>query len=102
MIIGYARVSTKDQNLDLQVSAVKNAGCEKIFKEKLSAVKDRPKLDLMISTLRKNDTVILAPNTFWLWPGKLISLYKPLRIIKILLNLRVILKILISGLKNGE
>jgi DNA invertase Pin-like site-specific DNA recombinase len=59
MKIGYARVSTKDQNLDLQVSALKNAGCEKIFKEKLSAVKDRPELDLMISTLRKNDTVIV-------------------------------------------
>jgi len=42
MIIGYARVSTKDQNLDLQVSALKNAGCEKIIKEKLSAVKDPP------------------------------------------------------------
>ena len=59
MIIGYARVSTKDQNLDLQVSALKNAGCEKIFKEKLSVAKDRTELGLMISTLRKNDTVIV-------------------------------------------
>ena len=35
MIIGYVRVSTKEQNLDLQVGALKRAGVEKIFEEKL-------------------------------------------------------------------
>lgn len=34
MIIGYARVSTKDQNIELQLEGLKNFGCEKIFKEK--------------------------------------------------------------------
>ena len=60
MIIGYARVSTKDQNLDLQMEALKKAGCEKIFKEKISgALKERPELDTMISQLRVGDTIVV-------------------------------------------
>jgi DNA invertase Pin-like site-specific DNA recombinase len=60
MIIGYARVSTKDQNLDLQIEALKNAGCEKIFKEKISgALKERPELDEMINQLRVGDTIVV-------------------------------------------
>jgi len=50
MKIGYARVSTKDQNLDLQIEALQKAGCEKIFEEKISGLtKNRPELDKMIS-----------------------------------------------------
>jgi DNA invertase Pin-like site-specific DNA recombinase len=60
MIIGYARVSTKDQNLDLQIEALKKAGCERIFKEKISgAVKERPELDAMINQLRVGDTIVV-------------------------------------------
>jgi DNA invertase Pin-like site-specific DNA recombinase len=60
MIIGYARVSTKDQNLDLQIEALKKAGCEKIFKEKISgARKERPELDAMINNLRVGDTIVV-------------------------------------------
>lgn len=60
MIIGYARVSTKDQNLGLQIEALKKAGCEKIFKEKISgAVKERPELDAMINQLRVGDTIVV-------------------------------------------
>ena len=43
MNIGYARVSTLDQNLDLQMQALRKAGCKKIFREKLSgASRERP------------------------------------------------------------
>jgi len=59
MKIGYARVSTKDQNLNLQINALKTAGCEKFYCEKMSAVKDRPELEMMISKLRSGDAVIV-------------------------------------------
>ena len=60
MIIGYARVSTRDQNLDLQIEALKKAGCERIFKEKISgATKERPELDALLSQLREGDTVVV-------------------------------------------
>jgi DNA invertase Pin-like site-specific DNA recombinase len=60
MKIGYARVSTKDQNLDLQLDALSQAGCEKIFKETASgALKERPQLSKMLSHLRTGDTVVV-------------------------------------------
>lgn len=59
MKIGYARVSTRDQNLDLQLEALRSSRCEEIFSEKLSAVKERPELDRMIAMLRKGDVVIV-------------------------------------------
>ncbi|PEE36215.1 recombinase family protein [Bacillus cereus] len=40
MKVGYVRVSTIDQNLDLQINSLKSYGCEKIFQDKLSGVKD--------------------------------------------------------------
>ena len=56
MKIGYARVSTKDQNLDLQIEALEKAGCEKIYQEKISgATKNRSELDKMIEQFRKGD-----------------------------------------------
>ncbi len=59
MICGYARVSTEDQKLNLQIDALKKAGCNKIFKEKISAAKERPELDKMIGLLEKGDTVVV-------------------------------------------
>jgi len=56
MIIGYARVSTKDQNLDLQIEALEKAGCKKIYQEKISGTtKNRPELDKMIEQFREGD-----------------------------------------------
>jgi len=60
MLIGYARVSTVDQNLDLQIDALKKAGCrpEHIFTDKVSGAKARrPGPDLALSHLREGDTL---------------------------------------------
>ena len=60
MIIGYARVSTQDQNLNLQTDALSAAGCEKVFQEKISGKsKDRPAFNEMLAQLRKGDTVVV-------------------------------------------
>jgi DNA invertase Pin-like site-specific DNA recombinase len=59
MIYGYARVGTEDQKLNLQLDALKNAKCDKIFKEKISAAKERPELEKMIGLLTKGDRVVV-------------------------------------------
>ncbi len=59
MKIGYARVSTQDQSLELQIEALEKAGCERIFKEKISAVKERPQLEKLNNMLRPGDTIII-------------------------------------------
>jgi len=60
MKIGYARVSTQDQKLDLQVDALKRAGCEKVFQEKASGKNtDRPELVKMMEQLRKDDILVI-------------------------------------------
>ena len=60
MNIGYARVSTLDQNLDLQLQALRKAGCQKIFREKLSgASRERPEFQRMLDQLRNGDTVMV-------------------------------------------
>ena len=58
MLIGYARVSTSDQNLDLQLDALKKAGCTKIFHDTISGAKsERPGLDDALAYLRTGDTL---------------------------------------------
>ncbi|WP_395146044.1 recombinase family protein (plasmid) [Moraxella atlantae] len=60
MKIGYARTSTLDQNLDLQLDALKNCGCEKIYQEQISSVKDnRPQLENCLQALRAGDTLYI-------------------------------------------
>lgn len=60
MLIGYARVSTIDQNLTLQLDALKKAGCEKIFKDTASGGKvDRPGLQAALEFAREGDTVLV-------------------------------------------
>src|SRR4051794_39610568 len=60
MMIGYARVSTEDQNLDLQCDALTKAGAEQIFEDKASGTRDgRPGLAGALSHLRKGDCLIV-------------------------------------------
>ncbi len=61
MLIGYARVSTDDQDLRLQRAALEQAGCNRTFEEKISGAKrDRPELAKMIEQLRDEDTVVVT------------------------------------------
>ena len=60
MKIGYARVSTEDQKLDLQLDALDKFGCDKIFQEKVSGVsKNRKEFENMLQHLRAGDTVVV-------------------------------------------
>jgi DNA invertase Pin-like site-specific DNA recombinase len=57
--IGYARVSTHEQNLDLQLAALQAANCDETFVEKVSGVKERPELRKALAYLRKGDTLVV-------------------------------------------
>ncbi|RAK47827.1 transposon DNA-invertase (plasmid) [Macrococcoides bohemicum] len=61
MKIGYARVSSTSQNLDRQISNLKNVGCQKIFTEKMSGknIKDRPVLQEALNYCREQDIFIV-------------------------------------------
>jgi len=59
MKLGYARVSTDDQNLDHQRERLREAGCERLFEEKVSgARRDRPELARLLDQLRREDVVV--------------------------------------------
>lgn len=59
MKIGYARVSTQEQNLDRQIDNLKACGCERIYTEKMTGTKaDRPEFRLMLETLRPGDVLV--------------------------------------------
>jgi len=60
MLIGYSRVSTQDQNLDLQRDALGAAGCERLFEEKLSAVRGQlPERERLLAYARPGDVVVV-------------------------------------------
>lgn len=60
MLIGYARVSTQDQNLNLQIEALNRAGCKKIFNDKVSGGRaERPGLGKTLEMLREGDTLVV-------------------------------------------
>jgi DNA invertase Pin-like site-specific DNA recombinase len=60
MLIGYARVSTQDQNLDLQIDALTKSGCKKIFHEKTSGSRaERPEFSKAREALRDGDTLVV-------------------------------------------
>ena len=62
MKIGYARVSTSDQNLDNQVDALKAFGCEKVFQEKLSgkSADNREQLQQALDYVREGDVLVIT------------------------------------------
>lgn len=60
MLVGYARVSTHDQNPALQLDALKAAGCERVFVEKATgAQRDRPELKAALDYIRAGDTLVV-------------------------------------------
>lgn len=61
MLVGYARVSTQDQNLDRQLDQLRDAGCERVYTDKASGAKaERDGLDKMLEILRDGDTVVVV------------------------------------------
>jgi len=60
MHIGYARISTDDQKIDLQIDALKNYGCKKIYKEVATGARtQRPELSALLKSLRPGDKIII-------------------------------------------
>lgn len=59
MLVGYARVSTEDQNLELQLDALKQAGAENVFTDKVSSVKNRPGLEEALAYVRQGDVLVV-------------------------------------------
>ena len=58
-IFGYARVSTRDQNLDMQLDVLQRQTCVKIFCEKFSGVKQRTELEHCLSLLRDGEVLVV-------------------------------------------
>lgn len=60
MKVGYARISSSEQSLDLQVDALRDAGCDDVFQDIMSGAKgDRPGLEQMLRFVREGDTVVV-------------------------------------------
>ena len=59
MLIGYARVSTEEQKLDLQREALRDAGCERIFEDTAGGAAERPALRQALAQLRAGDTLVV-------------------------------------------
>lgn len=59
-ILGYARVSTAEQNLDLQLDAFDQAGCQRVYQEHASGARvSRPELDRLLAAIRPGDTLVV-------------------------------------------
>lgn len=60
MLVGYARVATRDRSIELQLTALMEAGCERVFTEAASgATRDRPELTAALDYLRPGDTLVV-------------------------------------------
>lgn len=61
MIVGYARVSKDEQNLEAQIDALEAAGAERLFSDKLSGkIRSRPELDRALDLLRPSDVLVVT------------------------------------------
>jgi len=91
MLVGYARVSTKDQNLDRQLSALESQGCERIYQEKVSgkATHNRPELDKAIRLLGEGDVLVVAE-----WDRATRSMYDGLEIVRRIADRKAMIKVL--------
>lgn len=70
MLIGYAHISTDDQNLDAQLDALNVAGTGRIYADRISGSKrQRPELDRMLDQLRDGDVVMVTNTTAWCGPS---------------------------------
>lgn len=58
-VFGYARVSTDDQDMSMQIEKLENFGCDKIFQEKKSAAANRPQFNAMLKSMRAGDTIVV-------------------------------------------
>jgi len=60
MILGYARVSTQEQSIDLQLDALNKAGCDEVYQEKYSGKsRNRPELEFCLRTVREGDVLVV-------------------------------------------
>lgn len=98
MKIGYARISTEDQNIDLQIDALKNEGCTIIFKDEKSsgALTFRPGLEKAINKLNEGDTLVV-----WSLDRLGRSLQHLIKIIHLLGNRKINFKSLNESIDTG-
>ncbi len=97
MLIGYARVSTLDQNPQLQVEALNEAGCKKIFTEKISgANKNRRQLQEAMEYMREEDTLVV-----WKLSRLARSLTQIINTVKDLEDRKIGLKVLTQNIDTG-
>jgi len=97
MLIGYARVSTLDQNPQLQIEALNEAGCKKIFTEKISgADKKRRQLQEALEYMREGDTLVI-----WKLSRLARSLTQIINTVKDLEDRQIGLKVLTQNIDTG-
>lgn len=99
MLIGYARVSTEDQSLDLQIDALACAGCEQIFQDHgvSGAAAERPQLEAALATIQGGDTLVV-----WRLDRLVRSIYELSDVMRALKKRNVAFRSLTEGLDTNS